>query len=270
MVFVGSVLLVKFLSFTSTIEPKIGGVYQDVAVNFLHVPKTAGTSFYKETANKLLKFSARSPGDNERCFYYKRKKDHLPMVTFLRDPVDHVISQYKMCRYSDWGQKVSNGHFSEDKSFSDGLSNWVRWFLDGHIDSFGCYYPYNMQTRMLTCHERLGHFHIPTVDYDVDEALENLFSMRAFGITEYYKESLCLIFHKLKGDIFEWCFCNSKEHHRNQKVTHGVPEITPQNIDRTLVKKMVEIDTQLYRTAVGKFLEELRAVESKYGRKILC
>jgi hypothetical protein len=125
-------------------------------IRFVHIPKTAGYSIYTEFHPPKFNFSKA-----EACapYFYLDAPDVVNGAMF-RNPIDHVFSQYKECRYDVWGRKVTAGtSFPRSSSVADDFETWLRHFQMPTRDHYRCYHPFNMQARYLLCKESSGHNH---------------------------------------------------------------------------------------------------------------
>lgn len=240
---------------------------------FQHIPKTAGVSFYRDFHRKTFHFVLESPGFDERCFYRIRKVPGDFRATFLRHPVKHVMSQYTMCRYSKWGRQTTKDEW-ETKLVKDpygGFDDWVFAYASGYRETNGCYFPRNLQVRFLTCSIKQGHEYIAGLDNNYTLALENLLTYHSFGLTEYYRESACLIHYETKGEILDLCHCNSSwiPTHMDHNVQHlQVSKIRKETLD--MIYRMNMHDILLFREATNIFLTKIHNLESSTGIKIIC
>lgn len=223
---------------------------------FQHIPKTGGVSFYKEMRKFGISFTNRSPGNNEVCFGYRNHE-----YTMIRSPIKHVLSQYVMCRYSDYGKTTrAKQLWDKNDSMYEGFDKWVSWFVKNKNNDYkGCYNPYNLQTRALSCKHKKPHDHTRRDFYNSTYALENLQSLKyGFGISDEYSKSVCLFLHKFGRRIPKWCKCgNSKPKHVH--MNHNVPKHSVEDIPaKTLskVKKLVGHDQDLYDKAYELFKRE--------------
>jgi FkbM family methyltransferase len=113
---------------------------------FLHIPKAAGTSALSDLRNRGYRTSKLSQA--EPCL----RDVHCPSqgaihFTLLRSPRDHILSQYHMCRDSEWGRQHAS-------ALPATFEAWLDHFLtpnNSRLDAFNCYNPWNMQARALTC-----------------------------------------------------------------------------------------------------------------------
>merc|ERR1719316_894826 len=120
---------------------------------FLHIPKCAGTAF----AHQIKAFHF--PFDSEEACYEDHKS--MPMITMLRNPRTHVLSQYFHC-------KTSNDHAYGHKYMPVNFSLWIEAWSKNYGkyeeggDPFCCYNPSNMQAARLSCgkgtSEKFSHF----------------------------------------------------------------------------------------------------------------
>lgn len=155
-------------------------------------------------------------------------------------------------------------------------------------DTFHCYLPANLQTRHMSCKER--EYPFPSEDRrvianlnvyggDKDTALNNLKELAYVGITELYQESLCVIHAGELNEVPENCNCENeaawKTFHQ-KKFDHGVSHSHPgvdqlaAGTNKILIDKLTEDDWELYVAGVRRFKEEAKAVEQKFGKKIIC
>ena len=113
---------------------------------FIHIPKAAGTSALSDLRDRGYRTSALSQA--EPCL----RDVHCPLqgtihFTLLRSPRDHILSQYHMCRDSEWGRQHAS-------ALPATFEAWLDHFLSpntSRLDAFNCYNPWNMQARALTC-----------------------------------------------------------------------------------------------------------------------
>lgn len=250
-------------------------------VNFLHIPKCAGVSFYTEMKD-IVKFSDYSPGNNEVCMGYmkKHKNNGYKEITFVRNPIKHILSQYIMCRYSPWG-KMETGKtfwksFRPDNFEADdysGFGDWLNYFHKS-TDSHRCYYPYNLQTRVLTCDKHKGHYHIENFKYSSENAFKALKEMNGvFGVVEYYPESLCLIRHYLDLDFPKWCNCKYRDEYSMVHYDHNMPKHSINKVPEKIIDdamSFIKHDIELYNKALVLFLKRIHELENQKNIKILC
>ena len=113
---------------------------------FLHIPKAAGTSALSDLRDRGYRTSKFSQA--EPCLRDVHCPSHGAIhFTLLRSPRDHILSQYHMCRDSEWGRLHA-------RALPATFEAWLDHFLApnaSRLDAFNCYNPWNMQARALTC-----------------------------------------------------------------------------------------------------------------------
>lgn len=232
-------------------------------IRFLHIPKTAGTSFsnclrriYKANRfkNNVFVFLGDFPQDLSR---YQRldaaersritvvsghaplvtgvtEIDRLPTLTFLRDPVERVKSA---CQYLSEGRTgtLPPGNFDLDGLFAEEGNLWLR----------------NLQTRMLL---GVQGYDLPAGDPRrlVEQALEVLQGRLAcFGITEYFDDSLLLFQQALRWKRYP---VYTK---LNQRNPGKLLRFSASQLD--WIREANAIDIQLYEGAVRLFHARIAA-----------
>ena len=125
----------------------------------IHIPKCAGTSLReelwlldREKYGHLTRCGF--AGCDEKCYadMYQPGKFHLTMV---RSPRDHVFSQYMECR-TGMGKAIKHTGFPKWGSVKSDFVTWLQYFVSDAPGAraggqYGCYDPWNMQARALTC-----------------------------------------------------------------------------------------------------------------------
>lgn len=165
-------------------------------LSFIHIPKTAGTSFKVDifdinqllgkvsvfdynTANGSLNINIIENYTNkisfldhlkkevnfnnhEECYYEAYNPSNFNVIIF-RNPRDHVYSQFLEVKYdAPFGHFARGTGFPFETSDEKGFEIWLDHFnvsLWG-VNSLGdyrTYNPINMQTRFLTCYEQSHH-----------------------------------------------------------------------------------------------------------------
>lgn len=231
-------------------------------IRFLHIPKSAGTSFsnclrrlYKANRFKHNIFVFEGDFEQDMARYQtltseERSKlvlvsghvplvtgiqdiDALPTITFLRDPVERVKS---LCQ-----------HISEGKVWNlDPNQN-----LDAYLND-----PYNIWIDNLQTRTLLGqaNYALPeTSEASIValamDVLEN--RLACFGITEYFDDSLLLFMHRLGWRAYP---IYTK---LNQKSTAKLLHFTDSQLAK--IRDRNKIDIQVYEAAVGLFKDRLAA-----------
>lgn len=255
------------------------------ALYHMHIPKVAGISFIRD----VLNFLPNSTGlySAEACYqkYVKRKGLGIPregphwdgIVTMLRNPRDHVYSQYVECADDTWGEKAVK---DEQKHLLKNFPTWLRHFsLNFTTDDLGCYHPFNMQTRAFLCEGHLHHVnseeelrHVSDIKLAVQRMSETFF----VGLAEQYQESMCVLRTKVTGALPEWCNCEDPlswskfvpQHESHKTRAHSVSELSP--ADLRMVDQLTLLDRQLYIEAQRRFLRDVQDVEEAFNTRILC
>lgn len=253
------------------------------AAFYLHIPKTAMTSFMYDTA-PLLPHRKIAEG----CLSWAHRLKVKKVLVLLRNPRDHVLSMYYHCKSSKWspiGVKVSM-----PETFGAWVGNWTQLVAKGKFFGnydrnhkrevrrvwdtnlpFQCYSPVDMQVQSLTCNNVFDY----PVQADVELALEAMERTYFIGLAEAYRESLCLLTTKLTGQLPEYCKCGSPQwasatlHH----VAHNVTEHSIGDQPEAVVKAVDELtrgDGELYRQAVKRFVREVEDEERRFGVEIFC
>ncbi len=234
----------------------------DRPLAFVHINKAAGTSFTRYLASHFPNPSDIAPpyfGDfsqvrvddpNVRLYWghfpvaqwTKQRKDTL-MLTFLRDPVQRIVSQYKSLQNPEnakggW-DKVLNADARDGLQFAQqaSLAEFAmsdREFILGHTR--------DLQTRFLSS--------FPSPDHPrfLSSAMENLEQLCLFfGITEFFEASIRLFRFQLNS---RRPYC-SRTHRCN--VSRDYP--ADLNDDRLMdrMRELTTHDSELYRFAIELF-----------------
>lgn len=235
-------------------------------LRFLHIPKTAGSTFTEilqrqyfgkksfrftgNIASDIERFRALSKNDRENIVLYTghapiatgiREADNAATITFLRDPVNRVKSY---CQYVSEG-KVPNliDDFPPD-----------NFHLDSFLES-GNMELSNFQATMLI-NDRLSDSdsfkNISALEAKY-AALDNLFNkISNFGIQEYFDESLILF-----SLAFEWrvpVYVSV-----NVKNTSKLLRFEKHQLER--IAEMNAVDIEIYKLAKERFMHKLDGAE---------
>jgi len=147
------------------------------------------------------------------------------------------------------------------------------------VEMFDCYNPWNMQARLLSSEES-GELHgagLTGLTPSLEKAENVLRSMAFFGIQDLWKESLCLFRYTTTGSLPDSCSCNGTGAVQNmpsrQNMSHNVPAHHRGAVGadvRKEVRKLVQVDAELYFWAQSLFQTRLRTAEAATGVKIAC
>ena len=178
---------------------------------------------------------------------------------------------------------------------SDWSPDGVRHTRNDAYNDYGCYNPWNMQTRAMTCSGRseLHHLHsrASRVPPTKDVGIARVDAAEFVGISELYDESWCLLQFQLSRKLPAVCTCDvvspctlghssqdgvrlaecESQHARRR---HAVPphekasslgESTTRKLDTLSVA-----DDELYLAAMSRVLLHLRALETHTNVKLIC
>ncbi len=235
---------------------------------FLHIPKTAGTTFRQQVLDRVYK--------NENCFHINRRNNpveeflkldsqakrnlllitgHLQYgfhgyldedcryITFLRDPIGRIISHYNFTKQN----KLINKEIIQ-KNLT--LKEYALSDLSPELD--------NGQTR------QLSGLNVPInkIDQNVLNAAKiNISKHIDIGITEQFDESLILLKEKYNWQGFLLYY---KENVSRKKRSVVIDDDTIEAI-----KLRNRYDVELYNWCVQLFDEELDKVEILHRKLII-
>jgi len=260
----------------------------------LHIPRTAGTSFFWDVP-RVFNIS-QSMVSKEGCWKWKdRLKEITHVATFLRDPRSHVLSQWKYCSQGsihlmtqvhkfrpwlkDWQKLLNDGKLKGDFGSRSQTDRQLKFqkYLTASFLPFHCYSPSNLMVQHFSC--RGTPFNYTGTD-NTKLAIKNMEATWFVGITEAYKESICLLHTKVHKKLPDWCNCENKTAWESFKSSHSsyyldktkvganVSELQPDTIQ--MIDNMTHGDRQLYQAGLRRFKREVREAEAKFHTKILC
>ena len=243
---------------------------QEKPLAFIHINKTAGTSLMQYLKGHFESPAVVAPpwyGDFDEIgvddvtrqmfwghFTYEQFVKRRPdawFITFLRDPVQRVVSQYRSlhnpANLRDGWEKVLPNHarramdFAQSASFEEFVMSEDP-FIVGHIR--------NLQTRFLSSYGDQNH-----PEY-LSSAIRNLTeSILFFGVTESFQDSISLFRYQLQSSrpyIAE-------EHDRNVSQPYDV-SVTSTEV-RHRLHQLVGFDQQLYELAVTEFSRRVQCMK---------
>jgi hypothetical protein len=230
-------------------------------IRFLHIPKTAGTTFTQILKNQfekcamfqfsgdidhdLNRLNALSGQQKELLNIYSGHApiktgieviDKLDTITFLRDPVARVQSY---CRHVFDGKSPKILDLLPNKKFD----------LDVFLDK-GFFELHNLQTKMLI-NKGDGAAPLKISDYEaINLAVDNLINkLKFFGLVEYFDESLLLFQRQFKWKNIDYSSQNKSAH--SQALI-----FEKRHLKR--IKELNQLDIELYNIAKNHFLQMLK------------
>jgi len=232
-------------------------------IRFLHIPKTAGTTFTqilnkqysdvmkfqfsgdrefdinnynsisKEQRDKIILFYGHAPIQTGIDFI-----DAVDTITLLREPIDRVKS---FCQHVSEGKSpYLKNSFLQENVFN----------LDLLLDNVEIFELHNLQTKMLVNNGDCAANFVMNDMGALNKALDNLFNkIIVFGLVEYFDESLMLFEEKFSWDLPIY----TKKNKRNK---NKLLQFESHHIER--IKKINHLDIQLYQQAQERFVEIIK------------
>ncbi len=241
-------------------------------IRFLHIPKTAGTTF-TDCLNQFYKgrhfiFSGDLQKDKTRYWKISGSKrdqismfgghapritgipevDTLPTITFFRDPVERVKS---------YCQHVSEGKSRYLlKDYPPSKFN-LDAFLDSGINELS-----NIQAKLLLGDQKqqLPHADKKTILETAVTVLKN--DITCFGFTEQFDKSLVLLHYKLGWK--KWPVYRKINAKNRQKLI----KFTDANIIK--IRGLNEIDIAVYNKALNLFNHQLSSIANTFESNLTC
>ena len=236
-------------------------------LRFLHIPKTAGSTFSRILRNQYgekqrFNFKGKNDQDKERFSELSKDErdaivlftghapivsgveeaDDIPIITILRDPVSRVKS---FCQHVSEGKSSYLLEEFPPETFS------LDSFLYSNNSELS-----NLQSRMLINYQKKGsHLLIDelTPEEIINTALDNLFNkLKCFGLQEYFDESLIQFASQLGWRTPHYEF-------RNVKNTKQLLTFEDRHIER--IKELNAIDIVFYEVAKERFINVMESEE---------
>ncbi|CAE7206022.1 unnamed protein product [Symbiodinium sp. CCMP2456] len=256
---------------------------------FLHIPKTAGTSFFAD-AMFMIPSNMSFLDNGELSLLGTPHVQNETRVVMIRSPLDHVLSQFLECKFDWWGKRVTAGtDFPFKPGVYGGLYNWVRHFTDlknesvqgfppdskewARAVSHNCYNPWNMQSRYLAS---VWDHYVPfdELQPDIKVARQGLQSVQVVGVPELYVESLCLVHLETHGHLPEGRACGQQGPiEQISTESHYVPNHSISELPDDLLaemSKLVRVDAQIYVDALNRFELAARQAADRTGIQMFC
>ena len=230
-------------------------------IAFVHIPKTAGTSFTRYLRSHYRRQEELAPPffgdfesiklDNPECRLYcghftyaqfKARRNAAWFITFLRRPVDRIISQYKSYHNPDnvkggW-KKAMSSQAREALNFSQ-RATFAEFVMSDHPEIVRPLQ--DLQTRFLSDHDASDHPKFLT------SAIENLeSSLLFFGLSERFSDSIQL-FRMQLGTQKPY---SSTDHVLNVSAPYS---INMSDRVRQRINDLTRNDDELYRRACMLF-----------------
>lgn len=237
----------------------------EVPLAFVHIPKTAGTSFIRYLEGHFLKseiappflgdFNAIQISDPSKKLFWghfrlvdiARYLPHALFLTFLRHPVLRSYSQYKSWHdprnfpKDDPWRNVMTTEQIDDIEFAQKVS--FEEFVSGRRARFETELR-DVQTLMLSSHQ-------PGTPQFLPSAKDNLLSMAFFGIVEEFDLSIRL----LQQHILGFKSYDVAPQLENRSDTSPL-SLSKKGADR--LSDMLQNDMELYRFAIEIFSERIK------------
>ncbi|GAB7023546.1 sulfotransferase family protein [Salidesulfovibrio brasiliensis] len=223
---------------------------------FFHIPKAAGTSFYRRLGKELgatpvlfrhveedafldrladpapALWTAHPSGGFDRWKKLLESRPEARFVTYLREPVDRYVSEYfyKETEYREMGIAI------EDTLDLDPLRHLL-------VD--------NLQTKIVASMGQPRDYAAPATQADLDQAKANLLRHFSFGLVEKYEETYARIVQSLGGEV------HTEQKRLNANVGRKpVDAFSDELVERIELHNLYDLD--LYDFAVTLFLGRLR------------
>ena len=219
----------------------------DISYFFLHIHKAGGKTIHNHLMT-LLKYEYWIESESSYTKIYDRNNfptnKPLPLVfTFLRNPVDQLISSY---------QYQSERPYETEKYIKNNIDECMRTKKCAEFYA-------NKQTR-----------EVGEENFD----LENKFWF--LGIFEYFDASFCMLRYKLGYYSEDLCKCRcryklkenigSVDHH----VSHSFNASSLSNSTHQLILQNVKNDIKLYQLGLNYFHRQVEVLQKSTGIDFLC
>lgn len=297
---VGALIASGFLAFTcETVTYMMASGASDVLFH-LHIPKTAGVSFFLDASRVLSSIGGRlQVFSSEGCYSWADAMNLYPFkgrivgsALMLRNPRAHVLSQYFFCIKPD---RPARDLQQMPQSFEEWIQAWTNIREHGGLNRnflaaqnwapvnetelpFSCFSPVNLQTQHLACQRPFEYRYGFADDVKLSLAVHNMNVSYFVGLVEAYRESMCLFHAKIVGVLPAACACNStrEDHPFVDNLNHARHGVLPHNLrsysEDTLriVDDLTDLDATLYAAGRDRFIREIRDLELQTSVRILC
>ncbi|MCL1074481.1 sulfotransferase family 2 domain-containing protein [Shewanella dokdonensis] len=235
-------------------------------LRFLHIPKTAGTTFtdvlklqyfrqkkFEFSGNRVLdikKFESLPESDREKIVLFYghapivtgvNHADNATIITFIREPINRVKS---FCQHVSEGKSSCLIDDFPPKTFN------LDTFLESGYGELS-----NLQTQMLINHwgkseSSISINNMPASEA-IDMALYNLFNrVSYFGLQEYFDESLIMFSSAMNWRLPLYSAGNKKD-------SRKLIQFESRHIER--IAELNAIDIEVYKIAKERFLSNINS-----------
>jgi len=181
--------------------------------------------------------------------YYSPNAKHI--MTVVRPPLEHVVSQYFHCKESK--DHATRSHLMP--SLDVWLEQWTK-AQDSKsqkvVREYDCYNPINLQTK------KLG---------NPENNIELLDRFDVIGVLPQLARSTCLMTIEISGIIPPRCNCTNT--HRRLRADHGVihhgDSFKLTKNQTKMINQLTKRDALLYKNGLDIFENHVRYVETKYS-----
>ena len=271
--------------------------------SFVHISKCAGATWIR-LLKEFLNLKNVCPGSEagpEHSVSYQQQykcKDADYTLISLRSPRHHVWSQFTMCKYSQWGQRVTRnytdfprsgeGYQDDQVDFDSWLSHFVAMRNETN-NHYNCYHPANFQSRALTTTRKKLHDGSGGVAPNLTLAMNTYNKLDFVALVEFVHESQCMLNYRLGDEappaalsyLSDSCHCEKQQddHPNKQNIhvqhhSHGKRSKLRDLPVATLSKvaNLTSADALVYVQALQNFMDEMAWLESDavLGRRVVC
>jgi hypothetical protein len=239
------------------------------SLRFLHIPKTAGTTFnsYLKSVNQhaqefeLLSFNDENARNFESTINFSEELlvlghagihtgisivDSLPTITFLRDPIQRVTS---FCRHVNEGKTP---HLKNE--FPVGRLDLNKFLESGYIELS------NLQTKMLCTDFDWFRPSEATEDHLIEACRCLSSGLRSFGLTEAFYDSVFFFAMDFGWPLPKYQVQNSS--------TSVLPlEFKPEHLEK--INEINKLDRRLYQFAVERFAEKIATCDARRRQELI-
>jgi hypothetical protein len=243
-------------------------------VAFVHIPKTAGGTatsmlnalYSKQEVRKTGNYLRGGPGKTERKIAASLRKggrvfightpygafrDRLPRdtryMTFLREPVDRVLSHYYRHIHVEDPRRAGRVRKRPSQGWAAKAESLKEALVELRLPQIN-----NLATRFL-CGHRTPIGDLPASA--VDDAKQNLREFAFVGIQERFDESLVLLQRTLGLGVAPY---------RDRHVSSDRPAVDEITKDeRALIEEYNQLDAELYRFGLGLFEDAVGAAANE-------